>query len=367
VAVSTAEVEALTRAGAASLYRGIGQPFTEAGRGISLVGRREDGVCGFLADDRRCSIHAELGAKLKPLTCRMFPFRVHAATAGAAIVSSSLSCPTVAANEGAPVSRDAGLPALAESWLRAFPEKPARVEMVAGRSLSPPAADALQGTLRALIDRGGDLRTSILRVADLLEDLTRWRARRMSEDAFSEYVQIMARHAGASDAPPRSAPLPGLTLATRGVLLAVAATRAQLAGEGGFGLRLRLLRLVAHLHGIGRGSAGVDVSQARAARLDAEDPELRRLLQHALRVGIAGLGSSRQPLVEELGTHAALLHAATLLARQRAGASGRDRATAEDLLAVLPETMDVLLASGSFASLVRRLGGGVTALRQLAA
>jgi hypothetical protein len=225
----------------------------------------------------------------------------------------------------------------------------------------------LHGALLAILERGGGLRPSLLRMADLLEDLTRWRARRMADEAFSEYVQIMARHAGGSDAAPRSAPVAGLTLASRGVLLAVAATRAQLAGEGGLGLRLRLLRLVAHLHGVGGGAAGIDLGHARAATLDVDEPSVRVVLQHAMRVGLSGLGASRQPMVDELGTHAALLLAATLLARQRAGAAGRDRATAEDLLAVLPETMDVLLASGAFAGLVRSLGGGVAALRQLAA
>jgi hypothetical protein len=368
VAVGPLELVTLRTSGAASLYRGLGEAFTATKGGLALVGRRADGVCGFLGDDNRCRIHAELGFGLKPLTCRLFPYRLHPTAEGPTIVRASLSCPTVAANQGALVSTEAkALGRLADEWARAFPVSPRALELVAGRSLPAPVAETLRSALQSLLDRPGDLRANLRRIADLLDDLTRWRVRRMPEDRFAEYARIMARHAETSDRAVSATPSPKLTWSTRGVLLAVAATRAQLAGEAGMRLRIRLLRLVAHLHGVGPGSAGVDLRLAEAATLDLADPAVRALVHHVLRGAVTSLGSGEQPLVDELGTHAALLHAATLLARQRAGAQGRSQATADDLLAVIPESMDVLLASGTFAGLVRRLGGGTSALRQLAA
>lgn len=73
--------------------------------GQHRIGRKEDGVCQFLRDDRSgCHIHAEAGAAAKPSVCRLYPF-VLINTPDGYFVSLAFSCPAVLAGVGAPVEK----------------------------------------------------------------------------------------------------------------------------------------------------------------------------------------------------------------------------------------------------------------------
>lgn len=73
------------------------------GRRLIRLARREDGACAFLGDDRRCRIHAESGAGLKPFACRLFPF-VPVPGVGELRLDLRGDCPSIAANRGRKVS-----------------------------------------------------------------------------------------------------------------------------------------------------------------------------------------------------------------------------------------------------------------------
>ena len=209
--------------------------------GLVRVRRRRDGACGFLGEDGACRIHAVHGADQKPLACRIFPFRVHP-TEGPALVTASFSCPTVARNEGEPVStqvREMG--ALVKEWRRAFPETPAPLRFAGSRELPAAVAGEMKAALQALLDRRAadgrrDLRANVARMATLVDDWTRHRVLSLEDDAFADYVRLTGRFAATSDQPAsvglRAAsarPSALGRLLRRGFLLAVVAGR--LAGE----------------------------------------------------------------------------------------------------------------------------------------
>jgi len=64
---------------------------------------RVDGACVFLDEDNLCAIQKELGADSKPLMCRQFPYHL-TATPDGIVASLDFACPTVVANDGAPLA-----------------------------------------------------------------------------------------------------------------------------------------------------------------------------------------------------------------------------------------------------------------------
>jgi Fe-S-cluster containining protein len=90
------------------------------------------GECVFLRDNA-CRIHGELGGVRKPLTCRLFPY-MFTDTPDGAYVGVSFACPSVLANEGAPVREDAGLEGLLEEARKAG-KAPQAKPMLRGREL----------------------------------------------------------------------------------------------------------------------------------------------------------------------------------------------------------------------------------------
>ncbi len=69
--------------------------------GKQRLTRIED-ACIFLDDDDLCAIHKELGMEAKPLPCQQFPYRP-IETPDGLVASFDFACPTVVANEGAPI------------------------------------------------------------------------------------------------------------------------------------------------------------------------------------------------------------------------------------------------------------------------
>jgi lysine-N-methylase len=388
IAVTAAEVEAYRRAGAQEWYTedeggetaSTLDPFEPlAGHGGHFrIRKRADGACGFLSPDNRCRIHERLGGAKKPLTCRLFPFRFHPLE-GKAALSASFCCPTVVANEGEPVAAQLRpLSSLYSEWSRAFPEERRTLELVAGRPLSTATASVLRDVLRQMLDHAGDggridLRANVGRMAALLDDLTRRRVLKLEPERFDEYVELTGRYAAGSDRPvPRPSPSAVGRLLGRGFLFAVLAAREQLrAPDHGLrlGLRVRLLRLLAHTHGLGPGVGDVDVRRARAVARALDDPAVHALVLHYLRASVADLGSGRRPLLDEMVTAVALLNAALAFAAMRAGAAGRTTLDAETVTEGLLETMDLAHAEpeGAYARVLQSLAGGLDTLRAFAA
>ena len=77
-------------------------PFGRRGKRYRLA-RAPDGACVFLDENGLCRIHSKHGEAAKPLACRLYPFAIHP-SGNALRVSLRFDCPSVAANDGKPVT-----------------------------------------------------------------------------------------------------------------------------------------------------------------------------------------------------------------------------------------------------------------------
>ena len=348
-------------------------PFEDLPGGYARIRKRADGACGFLSPDNRCRIHEELGAERKPLTCRLFPMRFHPAE-DALVVTASFACPTVVKNEGERLSAQSReVAALRKAWGGEYPERERPVEIVAGRPVSAESLMTLRQVLREMLDRPGpagrpDLRANVLRMAHYLEDISRHRAVRLPPSRFAEYLELTGRYAARSEQPLAARPPSALgRLLSRGFLFAVVAAREQVEDRRGSGLRLdlrwRLLRLLAHAHGVGPGLRSLDLAAARRARLDLEQPEVHGLVWNYLRATVQTLGTGRRPVLDELAVAVAFLNAAERLSAQRAARDGKTWVDAASFREGLMEAVDLTHADSSGAGrLLATLSGGVEAL-----
>jgi len=376
IAVTSAEVESYRRAHAERWFReGDGEPGDpfEAVSGMPggyRIAKRDDGSCGFLSAQNRCRIHEEMGGASKPLSCRLFPFRVGSA-GSETVVASSFCCPTIVRNEGAPLA-ERELKALARQWLRdgAAPE---RLELVRGRAIDTDVAQAVRAALRAVLDRPDSLADNLARIALLADDLGRRRVLKLSDERLAEYVTVMGAHAARDATPPRRHRPGGIArLLSRGFLFAALAALEQAKDprRSGLrlGLRLRLLRLLGHVHGLGGAVAGVDIRLLRRVRIDLAEPQVHRLVDHYLRSTIETLGSGPRPLLEELSLAVSVLEAAFALGAMRAGRAGRERLTADDLVDGLTQAAELTHTAdaGAFASVLTVLSSGSEPLWSLA-
>lgn len=378
IVVAADEVERYRKAQAERWFRGTAEaaegtgddPFEPVRGGAWRIRRRPDGACGFLSRENRCRIHEELGEERKPLTCRLFPFRFHASDAPP-VLALSFSCPTVAANEGAPVtSQLRALTDLRKEWTRVHREEPAEIVLVRGRSLRHGALGTLREVLRAMLDRPSpegppDLRANVARMAATLEDLTRRRVLQLEDERFAEYLDLTGRYAAKTDKPvPRRPPSRVARLLFKGLLLAVVAARLRSQSTGG--RRLRLLRVLLHLHGLGPPAEGIDRRARRRAGDPLADPEVRARAHHYLRAAIETLGRGPRPVLEELSVAVALLNAAEALAAMRAVAEGRPAASVADFTAALNEAADLGHTAGLAGRFVATFAAGIEAFRTVA-
>jgi hypothetical protein len=247
-----------------------------------------------------------MGADRKPLACRLFPFRFHFTDSGD-VVTASFACPTVIANDGATLGSQArDLRVLHAAWTRAWPEPVARIELVRGRPLSSAALAGLRRFLGLLIDRRDpnglpDLRANLRRIAAFLEDLSRSRVLRLAPEAFAEYCELMGRHALTDEKPPATRQPSALArLLFRGFLLSAVSVQLHLdpvLGRRPLALRVTLLRLLAHLHGLGRGTADFDLGHAGLVPFSLDDEAVRAIAHRYLRTSFDTLGTGRRPNV----------------------------------------------------------------------
>jgi Fe-S-cluster containining protein len=340
---------------------------------VRRIRQRDDGACGFLSDDNRCRIHEELGAAKKPLTCRLFPYAFHAAADGI-VVKPSFNCPTIAANEGAPIdggASRAALESLRDEWFAIHPSKAGALELVDGRSMSTRTLLLLRQNLVAMLTAdGGDLRSGIRRIAAVLDDLTRRRVLALSQEDFAEYVSLTVPYAAAKpDAPPPQAPGVIARMLQYGFLYAVAATRDGLvhAGQSRNQARWRRLWLLGHFHRLAPPLDQLNVSALQRHRVDLNDSEIRPIAFHYLRSTVETAGAAGLPFVDELAMAASFLNAACALAAMNADAAAThvDRTI---FIQSLTEASDVSHARHTLLEWVlARFTGGTSALIALGA
>ncbi|MBN2371272.1 MAG: YkgJ family cysteine cluster protein [Vicinamibacteria bacterium] len=325
------------------------------------LGRRSDGSCGFLSPEGRCRIHAQMGAKLKPLTCRIFPFHVHAVEGGP-VVTSSFSCPAVAWNLGMALAEQAReIRLLADEWRRLFPSPERPLLFEKNRPIAPRTLDTLIEILCEALERQGegDPRPAVARMAAILDDLGRSRVARLAPDRFADYLDITGRYAVRSDRPaPIRAPSFLARLHARGFFFTVASVR--LRGAWGdrsrIGLGLPMARLLTHVHGLGPPAGDVDMRRARRAKWPPRDSAIWPLVRNYLENVLTTLGTGRWPVMREIGIQFSVLNAALLAA---ALASENETIDDDSFVHGLNEAADVFHAgTGVIQSLIGILGGG---------
>jgi Fe-S-cluster containining protein len=385
VIVSEAEIEHYRRRNAVTWFReGVAADDAEGAArdpfeaipdlpGLWRIRKRADGACGFLSADNRCRIHEQLGAARKPLTCRLFPFSFHAAP-DAVVVTASFACPTIVANQGAPIavaeSRSV-IEGLRKEWFATPQPTAAALELVAGRSMDGRTARILRDHLLVMLKREtADIRGNIALIAQTLDDLTRPRVLALADADFAEYVALTVPHAATRrDPPPISKPGAVARLLQYGFVYLVAATRATAERRGQSRLKLRLvtLRLLAHFHRLAPGIDRVNVAALRRGAVDINDPEIRPIVFHYLRSTFETLGARGRPILNEIAIAFSYLNAACALAIMNASAAGKtvDR---QIFIEALMEASDLAhAASGQwFDWALTRLAGGTAGIWTLA-
>ena len=383
VPVTVREAESYRKAGAERWFResdsesavasiDVFEPIPEHAP-LLRIRRRSDGACGFLTPAGRCRIHEEMGADRKPLSCRLFPFRLHPANSDV-IVSASFACPTVIANEGATLaSQKRDLQALQTAWQRDFPEAAATVQLTDGHAPPRPAIPILRKLLCEILDRrspdgGLDLRVNLRRIAALLEDLSRRRVGRLSPDRFLEYIDLVGGYAVRNEKPPKMRPPARLArLLFRGFLLTALSVQTgldPLLARRRTAHRARLFRLAAHLHGLAPGTPEFNFGRAISIGIRLDDPELHAIMHRYLKTGFQTLGTGRRPIVDEVAMIVAHLNAACVLGGMHAASAGNDTVDAESFTQGLLESSDLSHADagGFLSSILTALSGGLEAL-----
>jgi Fe-S-cluster containining protein len=375
VAVSLAEADGYRKVNAERWSSGAGDPFLAIPDypGLRQIEKREDGACVFLAEDGLCRLHQELGFDRKPLSCRVFPFRFHPVESDV-VVTSSFSCPTVIANEGALVSTQAGhLHELHLAWTREQPEAAATVQLVDGYPLPRTMLPRLRSLLTRILDVPGpdgafDLVLSVRRIAAFLEDFSRPQVRKLAEHDLDEYFDVMSRHALAPETTPAPRAPSRLTrLVFRGFLLSAMSVQLHLDRalvKRPAAIRLALFRLLAHLHGLGTGVAGFDLRRARAVTLDLEDDAVREIATHYLRAMFETVGTGRRSIVDEIAMTVTHLNAACVFARAHAARGRWSTVDAQSFTRGLLESADLAQADdgGALSRLLEVFSGKLDAL-----
>jgi Fe-S-cluster containining protein len=390
VPISSEEADALRKAGAANWFDDVGakaDPFEAIPRhpGLLRIRKRLDGACGFLTAEGRCRIHEVLGADRKPLACRMFPFSFHTIRGAGApgrendetIVSTSFACPTVIANEGAPMTAQRGqLRTLHTAWDRVSPETKSEVEIVRGQVLSRAALARLRTFLTLMLDRPRagnpnalpDVRANLRRIAALLEDWTRPRVMRLDPDALVEYMDLTGNYALSADhPPPQRDPSRVARLLFRGFLFAVVSLQVRLdrdAATSKPALVLTLTRLLAHVHGAGPAVAGFNLRRAMRLPLRLDDPGVHAIVHRHLQTGFEALGATRRPLLDEIALRVASLNAGIVVGAMHAVRAGKPSVDADSLAQGLLASGDLSHADagGRLSALLTTLAAGIEAL-----
>ena len=301
----TENVDRWFRESAAAPPGAASSPFEAVTRDLNRIRKRPDGVCGFLSAENRCRIHEELGAHAKPLTCQMFPFSFDAVSGETRLVT-SFCCPTVARNDGRSLDdqRDE-IGRLARQWRKVGEPTDWPLDWVRGVPLDPDLLESMRWIFRRLLDVNEptfSLRRNIRRIGALVEDWTRKRVVELGGEKFEDYVTLTGEFAISKPVDPSKSSPRIARLLFRGYFFASLVPWASRGLKSGSGilLRLRLLRLLLHVHGFGPAFHGVRFGAARGQALDIDAEPFFEPAYHVLRAAIENLGTGRRPVVEEL-------------------------------------------------------------------
>lgn len=305
--------------------------------GLLRIRKRPDGVCGFLSAANRCRIHENLGGTAKPLSCQMFPYSFDPVN-GDTKVSMNLGCPTVLANEGRPIdAQRTEIGSLAARWRKASSPADVPLEWIRGVPLDPELLESMRWTLRRILDLhqpSFSLRRNVGRMAVLLDDWSRHRVVKLGAEKFEEYVTLTGEFAVSkpTDPKPSNPAIPRLLF--RGFFFASSvpwASRGLVTGAG-MRLRLRLIRLLLHVHGIGPSFHGFRFGEARRQVLDIDAEPYFGPAYQVLRAALENLGSGRRPVMEELSLSVGCLLVAEFLFLGRSTNEGAASAWIQALL-----------------------------------
>jgi hypothetical protein len=301
----------------------------------------------------------------------MFPFEFHR-TPGAVAVTASFGCPSIVSNRGDVVSEGPAkraIEALRDEWAAQHPGAAKARELVPGRAISSASLQILRDSLLAMLDRRDDgtldLTANLQRIAATLDDLTRQRVIRLPDESFADYIKLTLPYAAASPAA-MAIRSPGAVarLLQYGFLYGVAAIRYRLQHRSAspWRLRLKLLQLLAHFHGIAASPGSIDVRRLHGRRVDLDAPDIQPIARHYMRTAIGELGARERPIVPDLVIAMSCLIAAGSLASAAAGEGPVDRDT---FATALMESIDISHTSptGIVGRILPHLTAGTDALR----
>jgi len=245
-------------------------------------------------------------------------------------------------------------------------------DLVAGRTLPMSMLPKLRSVLTRILDTPApdgsfDLAVSLRRIAAFIEDLSRRQVLRLAETDFSEYFEVMSRHALSHEqVPPARQPSRLARLLFRGFLLAAASVQLHLdplLRKRPWAVRLMLARVALHVHGLGPAPGGFDLSRARSVTIDMADDDIRETATHYLRSTFSTIGTGRRPVVDELSMAVAHLNAACTFARMHAARLNYRTVDAASFTQGLLESADLAQADdgGTFSRLLTTLSGGLDA------
>lgn len=157
VAIEAAQLEAIEasreyRAAVRENFR----PLTVERPGVASLGDRGDDACTFLDWDNLCRLHAELGGRLKPLGCQLYPYQAVQTPAGMYVYLSYACPPVVAGTDRDASSNRRDLDRALGRYAAPLPdseEEPYRVELHEERELTWESYLQLEGRLLEAYDK----------------------------------------------------------------------------------------------------------------------------------------------------------------------------------------------------------------------
>lgn len=186
-------------------------PYVRAGR-ITALNHKPDGGCVFLSEDGQCRIHAEDGMTAKPLACRIFPFTL---TPGddALHASFRFDCPSVAKNDGSPLSKHRSelnrlAKSLAESALSEIAPAPSEYLLDKYHRLKDRTVDHLIEQLeRWISDRKRPIHRRLIGLSEWVRTLASTKLNRFDDDRLIELTTLLMSDMDAAASSIESKPL----------------------------------------------------------------------------------------------------------------------------------------------------------------
>jgi len=330
-------------------------PYVRLG-GEWVLAHRDGGGCVFLTDSGRCAIHAEFGAEVKPLACRLYPFttiRSH----GRENIGLRFDCKSVAESRGSSLVRHSqSVAKLVALWeAEGPPQRAGQADLVRGTAMTDLEYATALKQVDGWLTSDGPAMARIRGVAMLAATLSEARLDRVRGERFDELLSILiadlprrVNDEVVDEAPSR----PQLRLLREWVFAHLEyATFDDM--RAGFLTRLRgrfaqLARARAMANGRGRvprldrteGDVTFEKVEEVAAGSPSDENAIAALLVRYLRVRVAGgaawgPGHGGHPFA--IGLQATLLSLAVTgwVARWHAALGGRSTCSVEDWAAAL--------------------------------